>query len=307
MHLLRILRQVAERSSGKVGAVDMSPLSAAGQLASNFTLVPPTSDPNFVPRLVALCEELQIDYLVPTIDPELPILAAHRDEFQRAGVEVWVSSPSVVELSEDKWRFAEWLTEHGFDLPATSEARNARPEDFVGPVIAKPRNGSSSVGIVQAERLTSDILQTLRADYIVQEKVEGYEVTVDFAVDAEGRLLGVSMRRRLEVRDGEVVKAVTLEHPQLLDTVERFALQLIGAFGVLNVQVFVDDVRNSIKFLELNARFGGGYPLSWMAGATFPEQLVEGSRDRRDARPGLVMLRFDDAVFGEAAELGLSL
>ena len=55
--------------------------------------------------------------------------------------------------------------------------------------------------------------------------------------------------------------------------------------------------------IEINARFGGGFPLSLEAGADFPRWMLEellglpstASRDRW--RPGMVMLRYDAAVF----------
>ena len=306
VHLLRILHEVSQRDGGRVEAVDMSPLSAAGQLVEHFRLVPRASDPAFVPELLELCRTRNIDFVVPTIDPELPVFAAHREAFRAIGTEVWVSSEPVVALSQDKWLFVQWLTEHGFDVPRTSTAGSAVLDDFPGAVVAKPRGGSSSTGLIHAERLTPELLAGLSPDYMVQEHVGGYEVTVDFAIAESGALLGVSMRRRLEVRGGEVAKAVTIDHPQLLSTIERFATELAGAFGVLNVQVFVDDTAGRIRFIELNARFGGGYPLSWAAGATFPALLADRSSARRDARPGLVMLRYDDAVFREADQLGLA-
>ena len=45
---------------------------------------------------------------------------------------------------------------------------------------------------------------------------------------------------------------------------------LPGARGVLNVQVFSDADRGFQQVIEINARFGGGFPLSWAAGALMP-------------------------------------
>ena len=69
------------------------------------------------------------------------------------------------------------------------------------------------------------------------------------------------------------------------------------------MQVIVDDQADALVFIELNPRFGGGFPLSWEAGARFPFALTSESRrpTRTDARAGLVMLRYDQAVFEDAA------
>ena len=63
--------------------------------------------------------------------------------------------------------------------------------------------------------------------------------------------------------------------------------------------------------IEINTRYGGGYPLSWEAGARYPlwtlqELLGLPSTAAPDQwRDGLAMLRYDDAVFVDGAEVGL--
>ena len=59
----------------------------------------------------------------------------------------------------------------------------------------------------------------------------------------------------------------------------------------------------SVKFIEINPRFGGGCPLSIQAGYPFPQWAVEMALGRAlsplpaDLGDGLTMLRYDEAVF----------
>jgi carbamoyl-phosphate synthase large subunit len=63
--------------------------------------------------------------------------------------------------------------------------------------------------------------------------------------------------------------------------------------------------------IEINPRFGGGYPLSHAAGADFPRWLLEEALGLPSSaaagawRDGLVMLRYDDAVFVDRDAAGL--
>jgi carbamoyl-phosphate synthase large subunit len=67
----------------------------------------------------------------------------------------------------------------------------------------------------------------------------------------------------------------------------------------------------SIRVIEINTRYGGGYPLSWEAGARYPRWTLEELLGQPTTaapdqwRDGLTMLRYDDAVFVDAAEVGL--
>ena len=290
-------------------AVDASPLSAAGVLADVFQPVPLASDFDFIERVLEICARHDVRCVIPTIDPELMVYAQSRSRFRNQGCEVWVSTPEVIELGRDKWLFHQWLGQNQLPSPETVEVRNAPSCAIEGPVVAKPRAGSSSVGVVHADSISSLALDRLSDDYIVQRRLAGYEVTVDFAVSRNGHLLGIAARRRIEVRAGEVSKAVTIDHPRLQAAVEKLVVALPGPFGVLNVQAFVDDVQEDINFIELNPRFGGGFPLAWQAGAQFPTTLLTDPEStlRTDARSGVVMLRYDDAVFTDAASVGSAL
>jgi carbamoyl-phosphate synthase large subunit len=105
----------------------------------------------------------------------------------------------------------------------------------------------------------------------------------------------------MEVRGGEVSKGITVKHRGLMDLARSVAEALPGAYGPLNIQCFMDD-SGAIRIIEMNARFGGGYPLAHRAGARFTDWLLdelEGKRLRYydDWADDLAMLRYDEAVF----------
>lgn len=76
---------------------------------------------------------------------------------------------------------------------------------------------------------------------------------------------------------------------------------LPDARGALCFQA-IADVTRGLQVIELNARFGGGYPLADRAGARFAQWLLEevaglpvSAND--DWRDGVLMLRYDQALF----------
>ena len=283
-----------------VVATDMSSLSAAGRLADVFELVPEVTDPGFIQRVLEIAIRNNVRVIIPTIDPEIELFAAHRDEFAAHGVEVWVSSPEVAQLGRDKWAFYNWLIDQGFPTVETHEVVGILAGELQGPVIAKPRSGSSGIGVVFADSVDGLDLESLDASYIVQSRAPGFEVTVDFAVGHGGRLLAVVPRRRIEIRGGEVSKGVTVDYPAVIGLVRSLSAALPGAYGALNVQVFYEPKSESLNIIEINPRFGGGYPLSHLAGANFLDALLRDSRDEvvDELRwsPGTLMLRYDCEV-----------
>ncbi len=298
---------------GRVVAADMSPLSAAAHKADASFLVPPCTTDAFVPHMLELCRREGIRLIIPTIDTELMAYAKNRAAFADIGTTVAVSTPETMVIGGDKTATHTWLVERGF--PTVQQAKVdevlARSSTWRFPLIAKPRFGSASIGVTRIADLAALSAVARQGEMVVQSMAQGQEHTVDVLVNGRGHAVCVVPRRRLEVRAGEVSKAVTVRHVALQDLARRIAEALPGSYGVLNIQIFADDTTHDLRVVEINPRFGGGFPLACEAGADYPRWLIEEllrlpSSASADAwHAGVVMLRYDDAVFVDANKVGL--
>lgn len=294
-----------------VYTADVSSLSAAGLLGDGHHLVPRLDSPQYVDHLLELCASLDVGHIIPTIDTELSVYAAARETFRDAGTVVWVSGSGSITVARDKKLTNEFLRAHRLPHVLQWSLDEARQQDLPYPVVAKPAAGSSSVGLAylsspaDLDRLDADL------DYVIEATASGVEHTVDVLVDTDGAARLAVPRRRLEVRAGEVSKGITIEDEDLARVARDVAEALPDAFGVLNVQVFRDALTGDMAVIEINARFGGGFPLTYRAGGDAPRWLLERLRGVEPTtsltwEPGLVMLRFDRAVFAPASQVGLT-
>jgi len=313
--LLQCWRQARQALglAGEVLAADCSPLSAAGHAADRFFLVPRCGDPQFVPKMLELCRTFQIAMIIPTIDTELSVYAASRAAFAEVGTVVAVSSPEVVAIGGDKERTHAWLLEAGLPTVRQAPAQStlANRADWPFPFLVKPRGGSSSIGVAVVRDDEALKMACRGGDYIAQSIAPGVEYTIDILVGRGGELRCAVPRRRLEVRAGEVSKAMTVRRSDLQELAERVCRSLPGAYACLNLQVFVDEKSGTLNVIELNARFGGGFPLAFQAGARYPQWIIEeqlglpSTASSNEWKDRLVMLRYDDAVFIDSRVAGL--
>jgi len=313
--LLEILRRTLTQLgvSGRVLATDMTRLSAAFQAADNSFVVPRCTSPEFIPVMLDICREERVTVVVPTIDTELPLYAAHREEFAEIGTTVLVSSPEVVEIGGNKDRTHGWLVSHG--IPTVRQASVAEaigdPDSWPVPLVVKPICGSSSVGVSVVHDKSQLESSAYQNGYIVQSVAPGEEYTIDFLALRDGQCRCAVPRRRMETRAGEVSKGMTVRDVRLQELAARVCHALPGAYGCLNCQVFLDATTGTLNVIEINPRFGGGFPLTWEAGAHFPRWIVEeilGLRQSVEAnswRDRLLMLRYDEGVFLDASRAGV--
>ena len=303
MHILEET-QLFMGIDGCVVATDAQPFSPAFVEASKRAIVPRVTAPDFVDRMLEVCARNEVRWVIPTIDTELLILAAARERFCAAGVDVMVSSTETIGIGMNKRATHKWFVENGFPTFRQCSVEEAlSDESWVYPCFAKPSCGSRSVG---ARRIESrEVLSQLSdaPDYVVESLGHGVEVTVDAYISPRtGKCECVVPRRRLEVRDGEVSKGRTMDAPEIIELVRRVANALPGGRGVICVQMFYDLETKEMQLMEINPRFGGGYPLSERAGATFCKWYLEDtlgleSTIHENWTRGLVMMRYDSAVY----------
>ena len=279
-------------------AADAEPeMAPACHKADKALRVPKVSEPGYSDDLLKLCLDHGIGLVIPTIDTELLTLAAQRERFATQGIHLVVSDTELVVTCRDKRRLASYFEVQGWRIPKLYELH-----DLHFPCFVKPYDGSNSVG-AQALISPSELSEAMVADpsLLFMEFIgkEYAEYTVDTYYDRTGKLLCLVPRQRLAVRGGEVSKGVTRKG-ELYCQLKHELKKISGAVGCVTIQLFFNG--NDFIMSEINPRFGGGYPLSYSAGANYPgwllaEYLQAKQLSEFDSwEADLLMLRYDQQV-----------
>lgn len=285
-------------------ACDLNPeWSAACHLADRGFSVPPVTDPAYIDALIELCRTHHVSLVIPTIDPELLPLSRARQRFAEIGTTIAISGPATVEIARDKSATAAFFSKNGIRTPRSAfpERVLAAPQDWDWPLLVKANHGSASRGLAvvrSPEELSNAIGDEAM---IVQELLQGREFTVNMFFDQNGQLRTAIPHERVQTRAGEVEKGITRRLPQLMEIARQIGRALPEPRGALCFQAMIAPDGNASVF-EINARFGGGYPLAHQAGATFSSWLLEeqlglNCNAHDDWQDGVTMLRYDAAVF----------
>ncbi|MBP0902485.1 ATP-grasp domain-containing protein [Mariniflexile gromovii] len=272
---------------GKVVAADNQLTAPSLVDADIAVIVPRITDPKYIEALETIVKDYQIDAIISLNDLELPILAKNKLKLETLGTKVIISNDNIVDIAFDKWKTFLFFKALAIKTPKTYltigdvlEAINNKELQY--PLIIKPRWGSASIGIDIAENeeelllcyklqhikiLKSILNEASAADrersIIIQEKINGDEYGVDILNDLKGNYYGTFVRKKLAMRSGETDKAISVideEFTALGALIGRNS----GHVGNMDCDFFVAD--GEVYFLEMNPRFGGGYPFSHEAG-----------------------------------------
>lgn len=289
---------------------DLDPTAPALYFADKPLLLEPAGSEKYIRNLIKICKEYEIDLVIPFIDPELEILAAHKNEMiAKCKTLVLISDPEIVKIGSDKLLTWKFFKSNGIPTPNTWTKRDfmvVPNSEF--PVILKPRFGSASKGIKICNTKDEVEFYTKKEeeDFIIQEIISGSEITLDVLCDTKSCCLSVVPRKRLKVRAGEVERGMTIESQELIYLSIKI-VELLKPVGPINIQCFLTE--KGPVFTEINPRFGGGYPLSYYAGANFPKMILDFVSGKQIEpivgiyERNLLMLRYDDAVVIRENEL----
>lgn len=279
---------------GIIVGTDMQLTAPALSAADVKEQVPAVYADDYIDRTLEICRKHKINAVVSLNDLELPILAKNRQRFEREGVTLIVSDPEVIDICFDKYRTAQYVESIGLKSPKTYVNLDGAIEalkngELAFPLVLKPRWGSGSIGIefvndfdelhdVYAQllkKVKKSILGTASqgSEYIlIQEAIKGQEYGMDVMNDLHGNNRGVSVKMKLAMRAGETDKARTVNNDEIR-AIGRKLGQNLRHIGNLDVDIF--EHNGQYYVLELNPRFGGGFPFSYEAGVNFPKAIIE--------------------------------
>lgn len=282
--------------NGEVHVANSTAVSPAFLVADKSVVTPLIYDDGYIDFLLKYCGENKIGALISLFDIDLPILARNREKFAEIGTNVVVSDYKAVEVCNDKWKTFCYLKDNGFNVPRTflslEEARKALDAGQINfPLMIKPRWGMGSIAVYEAENkeelliLYEKTKRSIQRTYLkyesavdinksilIQEKLIGQEYGLDVIDDLDGKYLTTIAKMKYAMRSGETDCAVTVDRPDLKKIGERLS-EVMNHRANLDVDVF--DVNGKIFVLEMNARFGGGYPFSHLAGVNLPKAIVK--------------------------------
>ena len=285
----------------RVVCTDCSEEAPALYFADAWYLVPRFRENGYWDAIWDICEKEQIDLVVPLQEEELLLVSKNKAEFEKRGIFVAVSDYEKVSLCKDKYAVNNWLIQNDVPaIPTFLATEFVKTFDGKEPVFVKPRYGAGSVDsiCVRSKSFLEALLNEWEEEMVVQPLVIGSEYGVDVYVDAiSGKVVSCFCKKKLRMRAGETEKSISVHNQDLESLIIKTVISL-GLIGPVDVDAF--EWNGKFYVLEVNPRFGGGYPHAWNCGVSFPKYLLENARGNSandcpaDYAEGIMALKYSE-------------
>lgn len=298
-----IIKYIKKDSGIYVVAADSGNLAPGLYLADKGYQIPLFSPEDcFLESVWDIIEHEHIDLVIPALDPILLRFMELRDEFENRGAKVIASPLETLVITNDKWKTFKVLQGK---VPVPQSFLNPNDIDIPYPLFMKPRCGSGSIDAVKIESQEELSFYFSRIkDPIIQEYLDGEEYTVDCMADMSGNLLFAIPRVRLDTKAGVSVKGEIRENKEL----QKMAQTISDIFSFCGPFLFqAKEKEGNFRVMEINARFGGGMPLSCAAGPniySLSARMFLGERiEIPPIRYGMSFTRYDEEIFLKKEEM----
>ena len=299
---------------GKLVATDLSPVAPALFFADETYLVPRIDASDYFETILDICEKSNIKAITTLIDPEIELMAKHRDVFVKRSILPLCPAARTAHLCFDKYEMFKHLSSKGVRTVLTYQSIEDFEEglekgDISFPVFMKPISGSGSVGIGRVNNM-EEVLSKWndgKFTYIIQELMTGGDCDADVYVDCiSHKPVAIFSKKKIESRIGGASKTISFKDEKLFRFVEEVS-SVLELNGPCDMDFFIKDGEYYLS--EINPRFGGAYLHAYGAGVDFVKLIINNIHGIENQSiigqydEDIIMMMYDDVVIANKSDL----
>ena len=207
----------------------------------------------------------KIKLIIPCTNYDLNILSLNREKFEKKGCNIMVSRNDLIKKCLDKEKLYKLSKKYNFYSPKIfknlNETRKSKKKIF----IKKLKKGHSSL---DQKIIKKPKKQDFNKKYILQEYIHGDELHLDILNDHNGNFLSSCLKKKISMRFGETDIAEVIFDEKLINLSKKLSKDLKHV-GNLDCDIIYDKISKIPYIIDINPRFGGGYPFTHLSGNNF--------------------------------------
>lgn len=256
--ILSSLKQSKYRNSRTIG-MDINPYSVGLYRVNKGYIVPGASSPEYLSKIIKICNKERIDALFVSTEQELSCLSENREMFKdKTKTKLIIADKNIIDIGLDKWKTYQFLEKNSFLYPQSVLLKNNAKavEEFIKkfgfPLIIKPRYGRGSKNLHLVKNFEElnffgqKIDQPIMQEYL-EPSTEEYTCGV-FAL--KNKVFSIIFKRELNF--GLTAKAIVWKDKEI-ETVCKKICQRLGLEGPINIQLRKTK-KGAVPF-EINPRY----------------------------------------------------
>lgn len=294
--------RIQKEFSVRIIACDRNDNVSGHFMVDQFYKIPSAEKNNFISTIRAIVKKENVQMIIPVVDYEFHKFAEAKKAFLKLGCTVVLSDIETIRTCTDKFETMKFFDALGLPHPKSFHADEIRKVSHTYPLFIKPSLfGRATIdSYMLSDKKDLEYYLTKIPSPIIQEYIQGTEVTVDVLCDFKGKFIAALPRVRTETKSGLSIKGIVFNDKKLIAQIKRIA-ETLPILGPANIQCFKRG--STYIFSEINPRFSGAHSLSIQAGLNSAHvlcKLFTGQQvapDQIRITEGIRMIRYWEEIF----------
>ena len=229
----------------------------------------------YIKDILKITKENNINLIIPLSDLDLYILSKHKFFFYKLNCFPIISSPEVINTCFDKIKLSKFCEKNNINYPHLYKNKK---EIGSGTFTKKEIRGSGSSGLEKI-RNKKFLKEFNDRKFIFQKYIKGQEYHLDIFNDLKGNYISTCIKKKILMRSGETDKCEII-HNRKIELFSKTISKCLKHIGNLDCDIILNN-KKKIFLIDLNPRFGGGYPFTHLAGLNYLLALVRMSLKKK--------------------------
>ena len=216
----------------------------------------------------------KIKVIFPFSEYEQEVLSLEKNYYKKNGVEVIISGFNIIRICSNKVNTYKFLNHLKISSPKLFNFKKVKKNL---PIVMKKKNGSGSVSqLVLKDRNIIPVKED--KNFIYQKFYNAQEYGVDILNDLNGNFLHFTVKKKIAMRAGDTDRAIVVNPKRFKNLAKKISKNLRHV-GNLDVDFLL--LKKKIYVLDINPRFGGGYPFTHEYGYNYIEKIFNLLNNRK--------------------------
>ena len=223
----------------------------------------------YIKKLLSLVKKLNIKKIIPLSDHDLVVLAENKLKFKRLGCDVIISNPSFVKMCMNKKKMYFFCKKNKINTPDSFFSKRKKIFNF--PLLKKKIVGSGSSELEEIKnKIKIDKLNFKK--FFLQKKIKGTEYGIDIFNDPNKNVSRSCIKKKFLMRAGETDRSLLVKDKKIKAFADKL-IKIFNHYGNIDCDI-IKDKNRKLFLIDLNPRFGGGYPATHLAGMNFLKYIL---------------------------------
>ncbi len=223
---------------------------------------------DYIKKLISIVKKVKIKKIIPLSDHDLLALSENKFLFDRLNCDVIISRPEIIKSCMNKKKMYFFCKKNNINTPESFFSKNVKSKL---PLVKKKLYGSGSLGFNFIKE-KKEINKIDFKKFFLQKKIDGTEYGIDIFNDSSKNVSRICVKKKLLMRSGETDRCI-LVNDKKINIFAKKILSVTNHYGNMDCDI-IKDKRGKIYLIDLNPRFGGGYPSTHISGMNFLKYIL---------------------------------